>query len=187
MLSLLESHVVIGVDLDRESLLDYHRPASLADLAQLPFHDDTFDLVICEYVVEHLDAPERVFREFYRTLTAGGQLLLLTPNKYSYIVTVSRLLPYRAHLWFGRHRYGKGMAHDMFPTLYRSNSSGELRRGLSRAGFVVERLDLVSNGPAWFEGMPILFALGRLWHRLVEMKWFAPLRCALLVRAIKPP
>ena len=44
------------------------------DAAQLPFEDDSFDLVVGHAVLHHLPALERAFAEFHRVLRPGGTL-----------------------------------------------------------------------------------------------------------------
>jgi 2-polyprenyl-3-methyl-5-hydroxy-6-metoxy-1,4-benzoquinol methylase len=55
-----------------------------ADLnAPLPCPDRSFDAIISTEVIEHLENPRAVFREFSRLLKPGGRLLLTTPNQES--------------------------------------------------------------------------------------------------------
>ena len=55
-----------------------------ADLNEpLPVRDGVFDAIISTEVIEHLENPRAVFREFHRLLRPGGRLLLTTPNQES--------------------------------------------------------------------------------------------------------
>ena len=55
-----------------------------ADLnVPLPCADASFDAIISTEVIEHLENPRAVFREFSRLLRPGGRLLLTTPNQES--------------------------------------------------------------------------------------------------------
>ncbi len=49
----------------------------------LPLGDGIFDSIVSVEVVEHLENPRAVFREFYRLLKPGGTLVLTTPNQES--------------------------------------------------------------------------------------------------------
>lgn len=52
-----------------------------ADLnAPLPYRDNTFDYVCCTEVIEHVENPFALLREFWRVLKEGGILFLSTPN-----------------------------------------------------------------------------------------------------------
>jgi 2-polyprenyl-3-methyl-5-hydroxy-6-metoxy-1,4-benzoquinol methylase len=46
----------------------------------LPFADDTFDVMTANSVLEHLQSPAKMLAEVHRTLKPGGALLLVTPN-----------------------------------------------------------------------------------------------------------
>jgi ubiquinone/menaquinone biosynthesis C-methylase UbiE len=49
-----------------------------ADLTRLPYADDSFDAVICGWVLEHLPDPRTGLQELARVLRPGGKVLLLT-------------------------------------------------------------------------------------------------------------
>lgn len=50
----------------------------VADLAHLPFPDQSFDCVTCGYVLEHLPDPRIGLGELARVLRPGARMLLLT-------------------------------------------------------------------------------------------------------------
>jgi SAM-dependent methyltransferase len=50
-----------------------------ADLTRTPFADNSFDVIICSHVLEHVPDDAAAFREIYRILKPGGSALLLTP------------------------------------------------------------------------------------------------------------
>ncbi len=47
-------------------------------------HDDAFDVVVAAEVIEHLENPRFVIREFYRVLRPGGVAIITTPNNESW-------------------------------------------------------------------------------------------------------
>ena len=53
-----------------------------ADVADLPFPDDHFDMVISRYVVWTLPDPSRAVREWRRILKPGGRLGIIDGNWY---------------------------------------------------------------------------------------------------------
>jgi SAM-dependent methyltransferase len=53
-----------------------------ADGTCLPFHDDTFDLVLLVDILEHTDAPEQIVSEVKRLLTPGGVVIATVPWAY---------------------------------------------------------------------------------------------------------
>lgn len=75
---------VTGVDGRPEALEQFRRrnPDARAlegDLVALPFADDTFDLVVCTEVLEHLPEPAAALRELGRV--CAGHLLLTVPHE----------------------------------------------------------------------------------------------------------
>ena len=52
---------------------------------------NSFDLIISTEVIEHLENPRAVFRDFHRMLRPGGQLIVTTPNQESIRAFVSLL------------------------------------------------------------------------------------------------
>jgi len=50
-----------------------------ADLTNIPFSDETFDLVLCSHVLEHIPDDRKAMAEILRVLRPGGQALLLVP------------------------------------------------------------------------------------------------------------
>ncbi len=51
-----------------------------ADLTQLPFADNSFDLVICSEVLEHIPEDDRAIREIIRVLKPGERLAVSVPR-----------------------------------------------------------------------------------------------------------
>jgi len=60
-----------------------------ADASKTPFEDETFDTIIMNDAMEHVDEPEKVLEECYRILKKNGRLYLNFPP-YNH--------PYGAHL-----------------------------------------------------------------------------------------
>ncbi|MBE3141517.1 MAG: class I SAM-dependent methyltransferase [Thermoplasmata archaeon] len=57
-------------------------PDVQADAAYIPFADNSFDVVICSELLEHVPNPPDVLSEVYRVLRPGGLLLICVPFLY---------------------------------------------------------------------------------------------------------
>jgi SAM-dependent methyltransferase len=55
------------------------RAMMTADLVELPFTDQQFDLVLCSHVLEHVPDDRRAMREIRRVLRPGGHAILQHP------------------------------------------------------------------------------------------------------------
>jgi len=50
---------------------------TIADAENLPFEDDSFDIITCRYAAHHFPHPEQFIRESYRVLKQGGTCLIV--------------------------------------------------------------------------------------------------------------
>ena len=79
--SISHRYEVVGIDLDKEKIKAFHGPKIIADVAQIPFKDLQFDLVLAAEILEHL--PEEIFTpalsEIYRI--SKNMSLLQSPLK----------------------------------------------------------------------------------------------------------
>tara|TARA_B100000767_G_scaffold275765_1_gene315248 strand:- start:3549 stop:4304 length:756 start_codon:yes stop_codon:yes gene_type:complete len=50
-----------------------------ADLCDLPFKSNTYDLILCNHVLEHIPNDEKAIKEIYRILKPGGTAILQVP------------------------------------------------------------------------------------------------------------
>jgi SAM-dependent methyltransferase len=65
-----------GLDLSSEVARHYHKQFVAGSAFDLPFPANSFDALWTVWVVEHLNRPERAFREMRRVVKNGGILLL---------------------------------------------------------------------------------------------------------------
>lgn len=88
----------------------------------LPFEDESFDLIISDYTFEHVQNPGEVASEFGRILKKGGWICARTPNKYSYISLITRLIKNRHHTNILKYAQPDRKDIDVFPTAFKLNS-----------------------------------------------------------------
>ena len=51
-----------------------------ADLCALPFEDDSFDVIFCNHVLEHISDDAQAMRELYRVMKKGGWGIFQVPQ-----------------------------------------------------------------------------------------------------------
>ena len=54
-----------------------------ADILDLPFEDESFDVVFCNHVLEHIEEDQKAMSELYRVMKKGGWGILQVPMKNS--------------------------------------------------------------------------------------------------------
>jgi SAM-dependent methyltransferase len=159
----------------------------LGDAGRLPFRDGAFDGCISNYVIEHLREPEAHLREVARLLRPGGVYCFRTPNLWHYVTLASRMLPYRAHLKWANWLRALDRAHEPYPTYYRMNTAGAIRRAARRVGLDPVEIERIEAEPTYGRRHALLFYPMMLYERLVNASpQLAPLRMNLLVVLAKP-
>jgi SAM-dependent methyltransferase len=95
---------------------------------KFPLEDETVNVIICDYVLEHICDISSFFDEVDRILIPGGYFFARTPHKYHYVSIAARLTENSKHAkWLSiLQPYRK--AQDVFPTAYRLNTIGDIGR-----------------------------------------------------------
>lgn len=144
----LQGPLVVGMDLKIEECMRTKAMLTLmdkgedgwsvaqADLANLPFKDASFDIVICSEVLEHINDYSSVINELTRVLKDGGEM----------VVTVPRFLP-EAVCWLLSKPYRSEPGGHV-----RIFRRGELRMSLEKAGLKCRRISYrhALHSPYWW-------------------------------------
>lgn len=60
-----------------------------ADICNLPFEDNTYDIILCNHVLEHIPNDTKAMQELYRVLKPGGMGIFQIPQDLSRATTFS--------------------------------------------------------------------------------------------------
>jgi ubiquinone/menaquinone biosynthesis C-methylase UbiE len=60
-------------------LVDYSELDIVSDIVDIPLNDESIDAIMCTEVIEHVEDPLLVFKEFSRLLKKDGVLILTAP------------------------------------------------------------------------------------------------------------
>jgi len=173
---------VCGIDIDPAVLAnDALDEARVLQGPRWPYPDASFDLVLSDYVLEHLERPADYLAEARRVLKPGRPFFFRTVNALHPGVCVGRWLPLRT--WTALVRWldpEAGASRDPYPAMWRANTPARLRALLRAAGF--RRVDLRTREepPTYLARLGPLAWPAVLWCRLAD-RWpaLAPLRITL--------
>lgn len=136
---LLKGHVarVIGCDIDPAVL--NNRAIDEARLLKpgepWPFEDASVDLIISDYVLEHIEDPGTFANEVHRILKPGGWLCARTPTRHHYVSIAARLVSNLRHAKVLQFAQPGRKAEDVFPTSYRLNTPKDVSAAFGTARF----------------------------------------------------
>jgi SAM-dependent methyltransferase len=127
-----EKWYVVGMDISADHLANNLRlnEKVLGDLQTHVWPRDSFDLIVCWDVLEHLPRPMNALDHLVNALKPRGVLIVAVPTLYSLKGLLARFTPFAFHEWFYRNVLGsqKPLSRQ-FPTLLRRDiSPGRLRR-----------------------------------------------------------
>ena len=173
---------VIGIDVDpigqENQSLDEFRLIQNIDC--WPVDSKSIDLIICDYVVEHVSNTEQFFSEIYRVLKPHGLLCIRTTNRWSYVAIAATLIPNKYHSLITSIVQGGRKPKDVFPTVYKCNTVRKLKRIMTKNSidsvvyeYEAEPSYLSFSTIAYFFGVihqklapsfikPAIFAFGRM-------------------------
>lgn len=70
-----------------------------ADALEIPFEDDSFDVIFHQGFLEHFREPQDILREQHRVLRRGGFILIDVPQKYT-LYTIRKQVAIKRGTWF---------------------------------------------------------------------------------------
>ncbi len=126
----------VGVDLDKAAL-DANKLMNekfFLSIERLPNFPEKFDVIIAQWVLEHLQNPEAAVRRISELCKPGGYFIFMTTNIYSPLVFLSKITP----TFFKKLIKKLFLAippEDTHRTAYLINSVGKIDYYFTRHGF----------------------------------------------------
>ena len=145
-------------------------------LQPLPYEDNSFDMVVADWVFEHIGDPKHVVTELLRVVRPGGHICARTLNKWSYISIASRIARNSNHVRLLSHAQPERLERDVFPTEYQMNTVATLRQLFAGSHVTVYRPPCE---PAYYFGRSGLFLTLKALHGILPPQ----LRATLLIFA----
>jgi len=161
--------IVTGVDVDPDVLANrFCSRAIVYDGIKLPLPSNSFDVVVSNYVCEHIENPAAVCREVHRVLRPGGAFVFRTPNLWHYVSIISSLTPHWLHRLVANRARALSGHHEPYPTFHRMNTRRTCRRILRGQGFQIVHCTCIEPEPSYAMGTPLMFYPALAWERLIN-------------------
>jgi len=160
-------NTLVGIELDPAAAREAERFCErvlVGDLEtmELPLEHESFDVVLCGDVIEHLRDPGAALARLRPFLAAGGRLVVSTPNIANWAMRLSLLA--------GRWRYtDRGFLDRTHTHLFTRRTLVET---IERAGYRIERIDFSVPVPLDSDAFDLLgYSIGRLRPTLFAYQW----------------
>jgi SAM-dependent methyltransferase len=155
---------VFAVDVD-EAVLDNRSVDQCLVMRdqRIPLPDETVDVVVADFVLEHVSDPVQFSAEVHRVLRPGGWFCARTPHKYHYVTAASRFLKNASHAGVLKRVQPDRKDVDVFPTSYKMNTLREIRRAFPSYDdhSCVFRCD-----PAYYFGSRLVWTIQTVLHQI---------------------
>ena len=118
-----EAQLAIGLDVEFDRLLEARAGTDGAMMAvgeALPIDENTFDLILCNEVLEHVTDDRQTVEEMVRSLKVGGRLVVFVPN---------RGYPFETHGIYrkGEYQFGNKLFVNYLPRKWRDRLAPHVR------------------------------------------------------------
>ena len=91
-----------------------------ADITNLPFEDNTYDVIFCNHVLEHIEEDKKAMQELYRVLKKGGMGIFQIPQDLTRLTTYEDFTitnPKERSKHFGQYDHVRVYGQDYFDKL----------------------------------------------------------------------
>lgn len=179
-----------GLDIDERAKTNPAlNKAYIYEGKEFPEMANDYDLIIADYVMEHVEFPDVMMKEIYRILKPGGSFLFRTPNVFHYVSLVSKFSPHSFHLaTANKSRLREEEAVDPYPTFYRFNSRRNIKKIAEKAGLSVAQMHMIEKEPGYLKFHPLAYRAGVLYERVVNLSpLFNVLRSNMFCVLVKEP
>jgi SAM-dependent methyltransferase len=131
---------------------------------RVPLEDHSVDVIVADFVLEHIIDVQRFEQEISRLLKPGGYFCARTPHALHYVALFARLIRNTRHVSVLRMIQPARRAEDVFPTAYRLNT---LRKVHTVFRNWTDYSYLHSSEPRYFFGSRRIYQLFELLHAIL--------------------
>lgn len=134
-----------------------------------PIADNSYDTIIANYVLEHVQDTKAFVSELYRVLQPGGVFVFRTPNIWHPLCLFSRFTPFFLHK-FAAKAAKTDTGGNVYPTFYHMNSRRRNRNLFCKEDFPFEEMEtlLIEKEPSYARRSRLLFILMLAYERTVN-------------------
>lgn len=133
---------------------------------KLPLEDHSVDMIVSDYVMEHIEDVAAFAAEIDRLLKPGGWFCARTPHKLHYVALAARLMPERLEGWLLSKLQPGRKSKDVFPKVYRLNTLAQIRAAFPT---YADSSFIYRSEPSYTFGSRAIYLLMDALHRITPV------------------
>ena len=156
---------LVGIDID-DAVLENpttHKNLTMSE-NKIPLEDNSMDIIVADWVLEHVQNPNEFISEIDRVLKPGGIFCARTPHKYKYVSLFASLIKNQIYLKLLKFIQPQRKERDIFPTAYKLNTLQTIRRKFKN---YKDFSYLYTSHPSYYAENQILFKLFAFFHKVL--------------------
>lgn len=130
---------------------------------KIPLDNNSCDIIIADYVFEHIEDVKTFVNEIRRVLKNDGYIFARTPHKYEYVAIFARFFKGSFYDFILSKSQPERKEEDMFPTVYKLNTIktvGKLFSGFENYSY------LYTSNPSYYFGSKFIYYLFVFIHKM---------------------
>ena len=138
----------------------------LMEGGRVPLEDQSVDVIVADYVLEHIPDVQAFTNEIERLLKPGGWFCARTPHKFCYVALLARIMDGPIEDYVMKFTQPDRKEMDIFPKTYNLNTMKEITSafsGWNNASYL-RRVD-----PAYYFGKKSVYMMFDFLHRIMPM------------------
>ena len=156
---------LVGIDID-DAVLENpttHKNLTMSE-NKIPLEGNSMDIIVADWVLEHVQNPNEFISEIDRVLKPGGIFCARTPHKYKYVSLFASLIKNKIYLKLLKFIQPQRKERDIFPTAYKLNTLQTIRRKFKN---YKDFSYLYTSHPSYYAENQILFKLFAFFHKVL--------------------
>ena len=133
---------------------------------------NSFDLIIADYVLEHIDDPKLFYKQIDKCLKSGGWFCARTPHKYCYVSIFATLFKNSLHSKLLKRIQPERKEIDVFPTKYKMNTMKDITKAFEAWE---NKSFIYKSEPDYYFGNKVLYYLQSCIHKFLPVQLYGNL------------
>jgi len=174
--------LLVGIDIDKQKINEAERKYGrknvlflVGNIEKTKFRNGYFDIIFCQFVIEHLINVEKIFKEFSRLLKKDGKLIIITSNIFDPQNFLNRIIPSFIKSFIKKKL---GIVINLQPIFYRCNCVSKLDRFAKR--YSMKRIKIYRTGsPMFFQSNRLLLRAWIFFDKIIDNLFFQFLKSTI--------